>query len=191
MSENTTLFGMNLRRAIIKKGLKFTKAAADLEISLSFLNQLMKGERDPSSETLSNICATLGVSRAELYEEEPPSKSVADISLEELSEVVAREVRTEVKELLEENRFLRRIGEMPITQDVQDSKFKRENEELRSRLMELEALAPSTGHNEKDKSLSNLFFLVKDLSHDEIDDIIGVARAWIRDNAKDSSRSRG
>jgi transcriptional regulator with XRE-family HTH domain len=71
MTDTTNLFGKNLRSQIKAKGLTFGRAAELFDISLSFLNQLMIGERNPSVETINSICAVLEVSRASLFEEEP------------------------------------------------------------------------------------------------------------------------
>jgi transcriptional regulator with XRE-family HTH domain len=95
MAENSTLFGINLRNAITRKGLTFGKAAAEIGVSLSFLNMLMSGEKNPSVETLSSICSVLEISRAELYEEEirpRPPVTVGEVSVDELAVTVANKV---------------------------------------------------------------------------------------------------
>lgn len=60
--------GSNLRAIIKKKGLSFTEAAKEIGISLSYLNQLMNGEKEPSLETVKNICATLDIWSCDLIE---------------------------------------------------------------------------------------------------------------------------
>lgn len=65
--ENFEHFGSNLRRLIDSKNYKtYQKAADDFEISLSYLNQLMRGERSPSLDVLKTIATKLGVSGAYL-----------------------------------------------------------------------------------------------------------------------------
>lgn len=60
--ENTKVFGSRLRSEIKKQGYKTYKEAADaLGISLSYLNQLMRDEREPSVELLNLICETLKI----------------------------------------------------------------------------------------------------------------------------------
>lgn len=55
---------------IDERGLTYAKAAEDIGISLTFLNQLMSGEKNPSVETLGDICAALETSRAKLFGED-------------------------------------------------------------------------------------------------------------------------
>lgn len=67
MMENIESFGQNLRRLIKGKGFKtFEQAANAFEISLAYLNQLMRGERTPSVDMLGRISKVLGVGIDEL-----------------------------------------------------------------------------------------------------------------------------
>ena len=60
--ENTKVFGSRLRSEIKKQGYKTYKEAADaLGVSLSYFNQLMRDEREPSVELLNLICETLKI----------------------------------------------------------------------------------------------------------------------------------
>lgn len=68
MSKTPSLFGSNLRHVVKKSGMTFTEAASKFEISRSFLNQLMAGEREPSTETINVICSVLELSRSDLFE---------------------------------------------------------------------------------------------------------------------------
>lgn len=74
MSKTTTLFGDNLRRLIKGSSFTYGEAAAEIDVSLTFLNQLMNGEKNPSAETLNDICATLNTTRAYLYGEPEAEK---------------------------------------------------------------------------------------------------------------------
>lgn len=68
-------FGENLRTVIKSRGLTYSSAAAQIEISLSFLNQLMRGESRPSLEMIYQISEKLDVSAGALLE----SPSRADL----------------------------------------------------------------------------------------------------------------
>lgn len=64
---NFEYFGENLRRIIKARGFNtFQKAADHLGVSLSYLNQLMRNERQPSMEMLGNIAQKLQSSPLEL-----------------------------------------------------------------------------------------------------------------------------
>lgn len=62
-------FGINLRRLIKQSGLKYEKAAEKIGISLSFLNQLMNGNSNPSLETIDKICDKLNFKKIDLLGE--------------------------------------------------------------------------------------------------------------------------
>jgi transcriptional regulator with XRE-family HTH domain len=71
--ENIEVFSSNLRRFIKAKGFKtFQEAADSFDISLSYLNQLMNGEREPAVGTLQLISQRLGISTSELLGETMP-----------------------------------------------------------------------------------------------------------------------
>lgn len=75
--DNIKNFGPNLRSLINKRGYKTYKLAADaFDISLSYLNQLMRNEREPSMELLGVIAEELGVSPGELLGRDPVEKSL-------------------------------------------------------------------------------------------------------------------
>lgn len=66
-------FGKNLRREIDRKHLKYGDAADLFEISLSFLNQVMKGTNAPSLEVFHRIVEKLHVSpEALMYGDSKP-----------------------------------------------------------------------------------------------------------------------
>lgn len=68
MVEGTVnLFGNNLRSLINNSGLTYSAAAEELDISPSYLQQLMRGERNPSFETIKAICARFQISEADLF----------------------------------------------------------------------------------------------------------------------------
>lgn len=68
MTDNTqNSFGDNLRGLIISAGLKYSEAAEELDISVSYLQQLMRGERNPSFETIKGVCARFQVTEADLF----------------------------------------------------------------------------------------------------------------------------
>lgn len=78
----TKNFGPNLRKEIDKKGYKtYKKAAEAFEISLSYLNQLMRNEREPSMELLGIICDELGISANELLGDRDESASQSERAL--------------------------------------------------------------------------------------------------------------
>lgn len=53
-------FGDDLRKLVRKKYPTYAKAAEGLDISISFLHQLMRGERKPSFEMIQNLIKVLG-----------------------------------------------------------------------------------------------------------------------------------
>lgn len=66
--ENTKVFGSRLRSEIRRKGYKTYKEAADaFGVSLSYLNQLMRDEREPSVELLNSICEILEITPNDLF----------------------------------------------------------------------------------------------------------------------------
>ncbi len=69
MESTNKTFGKNLRRLIDKKGLKYQRAADDIGISLSFLNNLMRGLGGPSLDMIYQISKGLRVSPEDLFSE--------------------------------------------------------------------------------------------------------------------------
>lgn len=100
MAKISTLFGINLRSAILRKGISFQRAADDIGVTRGFLYMLMSGDKEPGPTTLANICSVLGVSRADLYEEELREKTVGELSLEELSKALGEKLAPDESELL-------------------------------------------------------------------------------------------
>lgn len=77
--DNIKNFGPNLRSRIDIKGYKTYKKAADaFGISLSYLNQLMRNEREPSLELLGVISSELGCSSSQLLGDESVSIASPD-----------------------------------------------------------------------------------------------------------------
>jgi transcriptional regulator with XRE-family HTH domain len=86
--EKTKPFGSNLRKFIRRsKYLTYQNAADAFDISISFLNQLMRGERDPSMEMLAKISKVLNVSISQLLGE-PRGRSLAEMSQQELINMI-------------------------------------------------------------------------------------------------------
>lgn len=67
-------FGTNLRQLIDARGLTYGVAAEKIGISLSFLNQLMRGESHPSLPMIYQIGEKLGLSVSELFQDKEQEK---------------------------------------------------------------------------------------------------------------------
>lgn len=135
MTKSTSLFGSNLRSIIRRKGLTYTQAARDIGITLSYLNQLMRGERDPSLEVIKDICAALDISSNEVIE--APNEFV---SLGNLSQVKAPEehytiTKSEVKSLLKDTV----LETIQTVRDLENEKLRLKLEKSEKRVAELEA----------------------------------------------------
>ena len=100
MAKNTKeIFRENLRKIIQIKSLTLSQAAADSEISLSFLNQLLSGKKAYSPETIDKICKGLKCSQEELFTdhstnkpekivETAPALEISDAQFEALTEAL-------------------------------------------------------------------------------------------------------
>ncbi len=104
--KTTKEFGPNLRTAIHNKGYKtYKKAAEAFEISLSYLNQLMRNEREPSLELLQLMASELGVSSSLLLGEsgegpiKPIGKTVGEMTVDELRSALEKKSEPSTEEL--------------------------------------------------------------------------------------------
>lgn len=67
MSAELSAFGLNLKRALKIRGLRQTIAAEKLQISVTYMNQLCKGEKTPSFEMIVKISKLLDIPIDELF----------------------------------------------------------------------------------------------------------------------------
>lgn len=89
--ENTkNLFGDNLRRLVDANESSYEAAAEALEISISFLQQLMRGERDPSLKTVRIIRNRYKVTFNDLLEK-TLSAEEANLSKNTVGEMAPKE----------------------------------------------------------------------------------------------------
>ncbi|HEY8272078.1 MAG TPA: hypothetical protein VIG33_14400 [Pseudobdellovibrionaceae bacterium] len=105
MENTNNLFGINLRKLVDANENSYEEAAETLEISLSFLQQLMRGERVPSLKTINNVRHKYKVTFNDLLESPlsseksiPAKRTVAEMTTEELKELLRPEIRTEIYE---------------------------------------------------------------------------------------------
>ena len=78
------VLGEELRRRRLEQGRTLRDVSADAKVSLGYLSEVERGEKEASSELLAAICAALGVSLSDLLQ----SLSI---------EVAAREPRVAVR----------------------------------------------------------------------------------------------
>jgi transcriptional regulator with XRE-family HTH domain len=67
MKNTKEIFRENLRKIIQTRGVTLTEAAADCDISLSFLNQLLSGKKSYSPDTLDKLSKGLQCTQADLF----------------------------------------------------------------------------------------------------------------------------
>lgn len=70
-------FGDDLRKLVRKKYPTYARAAEDLDISVSFLHQLMRGERNPSFEMIQKLIKILGSDEIFLTEQKKMTLQMA------------------------------------------------------------------------------------------------------------------
>jgi transcriptional regulator with XRE-family HTH domain len=92
----TASIGENLRKAIRGSRRTYAKAAEDLGISLSFLNQLMDDQKNPSLETVRGICEKLQISASDLLEVESGQKALKE-TLEKQTKVMIDQSELQVQ----------------------------------------------------------------------------------------------
>lgn len=120
--DKTNEFGNNLRRLIKARGYKtFQKAADAFDITLSYLNQLMRSERHPSIEVLNRISAELGVSANDLLGGESEishqSQSKSDLIVD-LVGVISTMDEPKLHRLLSLARYLDGLSDLGSSDDI-------------------------------------------------------------------------